>query len=198
MRKPIDFYFDFSSSYSYVALPRLDKLAQDHGLEVNWKPILLGVIFNAMNHAPPASDSVKGRYVWQDVQRTAELAGLPYKWPEPFPFNGITAARVFWHLADTDVDRAVEWARAVFHASFGEGRDCSNSEVLAAVATNLGLNAEEVLGATADDAVKARLKKVTGEAMERGVFGAPTFFVGDEMFWGGDRIDQLEHYVSGA
>jgi len=198
MPNPIDFYFDFSSSYSYIALPRLQKLADDHNLVVNWKPIALGVIFNAMNHAPPASDSVKGRYVWRDVQRSAELAGLPYEWPEPFPFNSMTAARVFWYLAGTDMDRAVEWARAVFHASFGEGRDCSNPEVLGAVAANMGLDAEEVLGATADDAVKARLKQVTGEAMERGVFGAPTFFVGDEMFWGGDRIDQLEHYVSSA
>jgi 2-hydroxychromene-2-carboxylate isomerase len=198
MPNTIDFYFDFSSSYSYVALPRLQKLADDHDLSVNWKPIVLGVIFKAMNHAPPVSDSTKGHYVWRDVQRSAELGGLPYKWPEPFPFNSMIAARAFWYLAGTDMDRAVEWARAVFHASFGEGRDCSNPEVLAAVAVEMGLDAEEVLQATADDAVKARLKQVTGEAMERGVFGAPTFFAGDEMFWGGDRIDQLEHYVRGA
>jgi 2-hydroxychromene-2-carboxylate isomerase len=198
MPVPIDFYFDFSSSYSYVALPRLQKLADDHDLVVNWKPIVLGVIFQSMNHAPPVEGSVKGRYVFHDVERSAELAGLSYKWPEPFPFNSMTAARVFWYLAEADMDRAVDWARAVFHASFGEGRNCSSPEVLSAVATDMGLNAQEVLEATGNDAVKQRLKQVTGEAMERGVFGAPTFFVGDEMFWGGDRIDQLEHYLSGA
>ncbi len=198
MRATIDFYFDFSSSYSYIALPRLARLVDDHGCQVNWKPIALGVIFKAMNHAPPAADTTKGRYVWRDVERSAQLAGLSFKWPEAFPFNSMTAARIFWYVADSDMDKAVEWARAVFHASFGEGRDCSNPEVLAAVAVDMGLDAEEVLQATASDIVKERLKQVTGEAMERGVFGAPTFFAGDEMFWGGDRIDQLEHYVGGA
>ncbi|MCP4301004.1 MAG: 2-hydroxychromene-2-carboxylate isomerase [Gammaproteobacteria bacterium] len=198
MRATIDFYFDFSSSYSYIALPRLARLVDDHGCQVNWKPIALGVIFKAMNHAPPAADTTKGRYVWRDVERSAQLAGLSFKWPEAFPFNSMTAARIFWYVADSDMDKAVEWARAVFHASFGEGRDCSNPEVLAAVAVDMGLDAEEVLQATASDTVKERLKQVTGEAMERGVFGAPTFFAGDEMFWGGDRIDQLEHYVGGA
>jgi 2-hydroxychromene-2-carboxylate isomerase len=150
-----------------------------------------------MNHAPPAADTTKGRYVWRDVARSAEFAGLPFKWPEPFPFNSLSAARIFWYLADSDVNSAVDWARAVFHASFGEGRDCSSPDVLAAVAADLGLNAQELLEATGNDAVKERLKQVTGEAMERGVFGAPTFFVGDEMFWGGDRIEQLERHISG-
>ncbi|MCP4299090.1 MAG: 2-hydroxychromene-2-carboxylate isomerase, partial [Gammaproteobacteria bacterium] len=82
MRATIDFYFDFSSSYSYIALPRLQKLADDHDLVVNWKPIALGVIFKAMNHAPPAADTTKGRYVWRDVERSADFAGLSFKWPE--------------------------------------------------------------------------------------------------------------------
>jgi 2-hydroxychromene-2-carboxylate isomerase len=197
MSATIDFFFDFSSSYSYLALPGLTKLADEHDINVNWKPIALGVIFKTMNHAPPAADSVKGQYVWRDVERTAGLVGLPFQWPEPFPFNSLTAARIFWYLADSDADKAVEWARAAFHASFGEGRDCSNAEVLSAVASGLGHDAQELLAATTDDAVKAKLKDVTGEAMQRGVFGAPTFFAGDEMFWGGDRLDQLEHFIRG-
>lgn len=193
----IDFYFDFSSSYSYVALPALDRLADEHGLEVNWKPFALGIIFKAMNHAPPAADSVKGRYVYRDVERSAAIAGLPYRWPKPFPFNSMTAARIFWYLADGDMDRAVGWARAAFHASFGEGRDCSSPDVLSDVASGLGHDAGELLEAAASESVKAKLKAVTGEAMERGVFGAPTFFLGDEMFWGNDRLSQLERRVSG-
>ncbi len=195
MQATIDFYFDFSSSYSYVALPRLARLADDHSCQVDWKPIALGVIFKAMNHAPPAADSTKGRYVWRDVERSAALAGLSFKWPQPFPFNSMTAARVFWYIAEGDMDRAIDWARAVFHASFGEGRDCSDPDVLTGVATDLGLDGQELLEATRNDAVKEKLKHVTGEAMKRGVFGAPTFFVGDEMFWGSDRIEQLERHI---
>ena len=184
MSTSIDFYFDFSSSYSYIALPGITRLADSNDLEVAWKPIVLGFIFKTLNHAPPAADSVKGRYVYHDVERSAAIAGLPFRWPQPFPFNSLTAARVFWYLAGSDKDSAVEWARAVFHASFGEGRDCSDPEVLGEVASALGHEPRELLEATADDEVKARLKKATGEAMERGVFGAPTFFVGEEMFWG--------------
>ncbi len=197
MSATIDFYFDFSSSYSYLALPGITKLTDDLDATFNWKPIVLGAVFQSMGHAPPDPDTAKGRYVWHDVERTAELAGLPYRWPKPFPFNGITASRIFWYLADSDVDRAGEWARAVFHASFGEGRDCSNPAVLGEVAAALGQNAETLLAAAADDAVKGKLKDVTGEAMQRGVFGAPTFFVGDEMFWGSDRLAQLERFVRG-
>lgn len=197
MSAPIDFYFDFSSSYSYLALPKLAKLVDDHGVTVNWKPVVLGAIFQALDHAPPSPDTVKGRYVWHDVERTAALQGLPYRWPEPFPFNGINAARVYWYLADTNTDSAVAWARAVFDASYGEGRDCSNPEVLAGVAAGMGHDADELLNATKQEAVKARLKEVTAEAMERGVFGAPTFFVGNEMFWGGDRLWQVERFIQG-
>ena len=198
MPSTIDFYFDFSSSYSYVALPGVSRLAEENGVEVNWKPIALGVIFKTLDHAPPAADSVKGRYVFHDVERSARIAGLPFKWPQPFPFNSLTAARIFWYLANEDMDKAVEWARAVFQESFGEGRDCSSPEVLGGVAAALGHDAGELLEGTANDDVKNRLKAVTGEAMERGVFGAPTFVVGDEMFWGNDRLSQLESYIGAA
>ncbi len=195
MPETVDFYFDFSSSYSYVALPAIERLTQDAGLGFNWKPILLGVIFNANKHAPPDPATVKGSYIERDVERCAANAGLPFAWPQPFPFNSLAAARAFWHLAEHGEDRAIEWARAVFHASFGEGRDCSNAEVLADVAANLGHDAKELLEATGTDAVKQRLRQVTDEAMQRGVFGAPTFFAGDEMFWGSDRIGALTRHL---
>lgn len=196
MPAEIDFFFDFSSSYSYVALPGVLQLADAHDVTINWKPFLLGVIFKAHDHAPPADDDVKLRYLGRDLERRAQAAGLPpFVSPSPFPFNGITAMRAFWHLDEGDPDKAVEWARAVFHTSFAEGRDCSNPETLADIATNLGLDAKQLLKATADDRVKAKLKAITGEAMDRGVFGAPTFFVGDEMFWGGDRLVDLERHL---
>lgn len=196
MPAEIDFYFDFSSSYSYVATPGVTELADRRDVQVNWKPILLGVIFNALGHAPPPADSIKMRHAQRDLERCAEFAGLPpFGFPEPFPYAAIAASRAFWHLHDSDPGQAVAWARAVFNASYAERRDCSNPEVLADIATTLGHDAQALLEATATDAVKERLKEVTGEALERGVFGAPTFFVGDEMFWGGDRLAHVERYL---
>ncbi len=191
MTTSIDFYFDFSSSYSYLALPGIERLAADRDVSFNWIPIALGAIFKANEHAPPSPKTPKGAYTARDVERTAALNGQPYRWPSPFPYNSMTAARIFWHIEASDAEKAVEWAKAVFHAAFGEGRDCSNREVLASVATALGLDAEATLAATGDDGVKAKLKAVTGHAMERGVFGAPTFIVGEEMYWGNDRLNQL-------
>ncbi len=199
MPAEIDFYFDFSSSYSYVAVPGVVRLAEQHDVSVNWKPFLLGVIFHALEHAPPPAGSHKMSYAQRDLERCAAAAGQPpFVLPEAFPFNGITASRAFWHLHDDDPGKAVEWAKAVFSASFAEGRDCSSPEVLADIATGLGLDAQQLLAAAATDAVKAKLKAVTGEAMERGVFGAPTFFVGDEMFWGGDRLAHVEQLISNS
>ena len=199
MSAEIDFYFDFSSSYSYVALPDVLKLAARQDVTINWKPFLLGVIFNAHGHAAPAADDVKMKYMGRDLGRRAEAAGLPpFVTPSPFPFNGITAMRAFWYLDEVDPGKAVEWVRAVFSASFAEGRDCSNPETLADIARRLDLDPQRVLEATADDAIKAKLKQSTGEALDRGVFGAPTFFVGDEMFWGGDRLADLERHIATA
>lgn len=191
MSKDLDFYFDFSSSYSYIGQHRLRALADEFDLDIHWRPIALGAIFKASGHAPPRPDSPKGAYTWHDVERSAAEWGLPYKWPSPFPFNSIPAARAFYHLADTDEDRAVAWARAVFDASFGQGKDCSDPAVLAEVADGLGIDGAALMQATADDNVKQKLKDATEKAAGRGVFGAPTFFLDNEMYWGADRIDQI-------
>lgn len=191
MKRAIDFYFDFSSSYSYIGQHRLRALAEEFGVRIEWQPIALGAIFKSRGHAPPQPDSLKGRYTWHDVERSAAEWGLPYHWPDPFPFNSILAARAYWFLKEIDEEDAEAWIGAVFDASFGQGRDCSDPAVLAEVAKGLDLDAEEVLQGTARDEVKQKLKTVTDEAMERGVFGAPTFFLDGEMYWGADRIDQI-------
>jgi 2-hydroxychromene-2-carboxylate isomerase len=196
MATAVDFYFDFSSSYSYIALPGLERLSQQQDVDFIWKPFLLGVIFKAANHAPPDVSTAKGSYIQRDVERCAANVGLPFKWPRPFPFNSLSAARVFWALADESNTRAIEWARAVFQASFGEGRNCSDADVLAEVAVKLGHDATDLLEASGSDRVKQKLRTVTDEAMKRGVFGAPTFFVGDEMFWGSDRLEDLSRYLA--
>ncbi len=191
MKKAIDFYFDFSSSYSYVGHHRLRALARDFDVRVDSRPIALGAIFKTRGHAPPRPDSLKGNYTWHDVERSAAEWGLPYHWPEPFPFNSILAARAYWFLKDIDEEDAEAWIGAVFDASFGRGRDASDPAVLAEVASGLELDAEEVMQGTSKDEVKQKLKEVTDEAMSRGVFGAPSFFLDGEMYWGADRIDQI-------
>lgn len=191
MKKAIDFYFDFSSSYSYIGQHRLRALADEFGVVIDWRPIALGAIFKARGHGPPQPDSLKGKYTWHDVERSAAEWDLPYHWPDPFPFNSILAARPYCYLKEIDEGDAVDWILAVFDASYGQGRDCSAPAVLAEVAAVLDLDGEEILKATAADEVKLKLKAVTDEAMEPGVFGAPTFFLDGEMYWGADRIDQM-------
>jgi len=187
----MDFYFDFSSSYSYLALPKLEKLQNEQGVDIKWMPVALGAIFKANKHpGPPAAGSPKLKYISRDIERIADMNGQSYFWPDPFPFNSITAARIYWYLEKDDPVQAIAWAKKVFNASFGEGRNCSDPEELSSLASHAGLDGSTLLLAAGEDSVKDKLKAVTGEAMGRGVFGAPTFFVGNEMFWGADRLDQ--------
>ncbi len=191
MAEPIDFYFDFSSSYSYIGQHKLHELAEEHSRKVRWRPVALGAIFKALGSGPHSPETPKGTYVWKDVERSAADAGLPYHWPKPFPFNSLMAARIFYYLEENDEAKAIEWARAIFDASFGQGKDCSDPSELAQIAGNLGLDIGELLDAANQDDIKEKLKQVTAEAMQKGVFGAPTFFIGDDMYWGADRIDQM-------
>lgn len=191
MAEPIDFYFDFSSSYSYIGQERARELAERHGRELRWRPVALGAIFRSLGSAPQSPETVKGAYVWKDVERSAADAGLPYRWPKPFPFNSLTAARIFYYIAEKDQAKAIAWARAIFDASFGQGRDCSDASVLADIAQNLDLDVDELFEAANREDIKHKLKQVTAEATQKGVFGAPTFFIGSDMYLGADRIDQM-------
>lgn len=199
MNKNIDFYFDFSSSYAYLAQHRIQQLAEELELDINWKPFALGAIFKALGHAPPKPESTKGRYIWKDVERGAAEMNLPFHWPDPFPFNSIPAARMFYALQATQSpERAIEWAQAVFKSSYGQGLDCSDPGVLMKLAEQLGHPGEELLAASQQEEVKSQLKEVTGEADALGVFGSPTFFLDGEMFWGADRIDLIERRITTA
>jgi 2-hydroxychromene-2-carboxylate isomerase len=199
MNKTVDFYFDFSSNYSYIGAHRIERLAKRIDLDVHWKPVALGAIFKALGTPPPNFNSPKGRYASHDVVRSAADLGLPYHWPKPFPFSGIQASRMFYVLEQRGrKSEAVIWALAVFDAAFGAGRDCSNPEVLLEIASKLGLDGPALMEAATTDEIKAALRAVTDEAMGRGVFGAPTFFWGEEMFWGDDRIELMGRMIEAA
>jgi 2-hydroxychromene-2-carboxylate isomerase len=193
---PIDFYFDFSSSYTYIGLHRIEALAQRHQRALNWKPISLGAIFKDRGHAPPTSDTAKGRYIFLDVERCAAEQNMPYHWPAVFPFNSIPAARGFLYLQTQSNDVAIDYAHRVFDHAFGKGGDVSNAATLSAVAQACGADPVAFMDAIQSAAIKAKLVENTAEAGRRGVFGAPSLICDEQLFWGADRIEQMDRWLS--
>lgn len=196
MSKPqIDFFWDPASPYTYLAATQIEAIAADCGATVSWKPFLLGKAFEASGNRPPISVPAKGKHLFVDLRRWATLYGVPLQFPKSFPVNSVAAERAA--IAAANAGKAAEFAQALMGAHWGEGRDISQPDELKAVANSIGLDGEAILAATQDPAVKERLKANTEEAVKRGVFGAPTFFVGDEMFWGNDRMELLRAFLKG-
>ena len=195
MASAIDFYFDFSSPYSYIASEWVDALAARHGRTVNWKAILLGATFQAAELKSPVSYPIKREYSLHDFERSARFAGVPLKNPQKFPIPTQNAARVFWWLADSDAERARQWARQCFRAYFARGVDLSDAAQLRELAADFGIAAEAAEAVWNDPAWKARLKAENEAAIAAGVFGAPFFVVDGEPFWGNDRRPQIERWL---
>ena len=196
MAAPIDFYFDFSSPYGYLASRRIDALAAAHGRTVAWRPILLGVAFKATGGAPLPSIPIKGAYAMRDFLRSARFHGIPYRQPTTFPVSTISAVRAFYWLQDRDAARAVELAKALYNAYFTGDVDISKPENVAKIAGKLGAKAEDLAAALNDQAVKDRTKKEVDAAVAHGVFGSPYVIVDGEPFWGMDRLDQVERWLA--
>lgn len=192
----IEFWFDFSSPYSYLAAEKIDALAANHQRIVHWRPILLGAIFQVTNAVPLVQLPLKGDYSVRDFARSARFLGLPFTMPAKFPLPTQQAARAYYWLCDHDVARAHDFARALFRALFVHDRDISDLAVVCDVAASMGLDADTLSFAVAQPEVKARLKNETDAAILKGVFGAPFFRVDDESFWGVDRLPQLEQWLA--
>jgi 2-hydroxychromene-2-carboxylate isomerase len=195
MPAPIDFYFDFSSPYGYFASLRIDGVAARHGREVAWRPFLLGVVFKTTGQAPLTQQPMRGKYARHDFARCARLYGAPLTWPKSFPIATQAAARAFYWLADRDPAQAKAFARAAYHAFFGEGRDISPPEVVVEIGQTLGIDGAELAAALAEPAVKQRLKDETAAAIAAGVFGSPYIVVDGEPFWGADRLDHVDRWL---
>ncbi len=189
MAATLEFWFEFASTYSYPAAMRVEAAARDRGVPLAWRPFLLGPIFKAQgwNDSPFNLYPAKGRYMWRDLERVCEAQGLPLRRPSDFPRNGLHAARV----AHRHQDEAwlPGFVRAVYRANFAEDRDPADPAVLAAILSDLGQPAEAVLAAAAEPAAKAGLREQTERAAEAGLFGAPSFRVDGELFWGNDRLE---------
>ncbi|HZP76867.1 MAG TPA: 2-hydroxychromene-2-carboxylate isomerase [Pseudolabrys sp.] len=189
MAAPIDFWFEFASTYSYPAVMRLDALAEAAGVSVRWRPFLLGPIFKAqgLDNSPFNLFPLKGQYMWRDVERICGALELPFARPGIFPQNGLLAARVA--LLALDQPWGKDFCRAVYRAQFAEGGNIGEPRVIRDVLLKLHQDADVVLGQAEADDNKAKLRAQTEEALRRGIFGAPSFVVGEELFWGNDRLE---------
>ena len=191
----IDFYFDFSSPFGYLASHRIDALGEEFGREVDWRPFLLGVAFKTTGARPLNELPLKGDYFRRDIPRTARLLETPFTWPRPFPFLAVAASRAFYWLDGRDPAQAKALAKAIFNAAFGEGRDVSAAATVAEIAAGLGHDRDRVLEALQDQAIKDLLRQEVDKALERGVFGSPFIVVDGEAFWGNDRLDQVAEWL---
>jgi 2-hydroxychromene-2-carboxylate isomerase len=194
---PIDFYFDFSSPYAYIASEWVAALAARHGRPVRWRAILLGVTFQAAELKSPVSYPIKREYALRDFARSARMEGVPMRLPSPFPIATHNAARLFWWLDAQDPARAVAWARTGLRAYFTRGVNLSDPAALQALAQEAGIAADEAAAVCADPVWKDRLRQENEAAIAAGVFGAPFFIVDGEPFWGNDRKQQLERWLAG-
>ncbi len=192
---PIDFYFDFSSPYSYIASEWVEALAARHGRTVRWKAILLGATFQAAGLKSPVSHPIKREYSLHDFARSARFAGVPLTLPSRFPIATQNAARLFWWLHDKRDTTASHWARHCLRAYFTRGIDVSDVASLRELAVEFGLDAAEAEAIWNDPAWKLRLKQANDAAIAAGVFGAPFFVVDGEPFWGNDRRAQIERWL---
>lgn len=195
MGNPIDFYFDYSSPYGYLAAMKIDELAAKYGRTVDWKPVLLGAIFKVTDAKPLPTLPLKGDYSLRDIPRSARFYGLPYKHPSKFPIAGQAPSRAFYWVNEHDPALAHHLARALYRAYFVDDRDISSPEITAAVAASVGLKRDDVLAALGNEAVKDKLKNEVEAAIARGVFGSPYFVVDNEPFWGVDRLEQMERWL---
>lgn len=182
--RALEFWFEFASTYSYLAAMRVEDLARASGVQVLWRPFLLGPIFakQGWTGSPFTLYPAKGRYMWRDMERLCKAEGLPFRRPSEFPRNGLLAARIA--TAADGEPWLPEFVRRVFRANFVEDRDIADRRLLES------LSSEEWLARAEAAETKDRLRERTLEAERRGIFGAPSFLVGDELFWGNDRLAQ--------
>ncbi len=186
----LDFWFEFASTYSYPTAARIDHLAQARGVTLRWRPFLLGPVFkqNGWTTSPFNLYPAKGRYMWRDLERICGALGLPFAEPPQFPQNTILSARVA--LIAFDEGWGEVFTNTIYRAQFGNRKNIGDQETVTAIVRKLGKDADDVIGRAQSDKNKLRLRQQTEEAIERGIFGAPSFVTADgELFWGNDRLE---------
>lgn len=189
MTKTVDFYFDVGSPAAYLAFTQLPQICADAGATINWQPMLLGGVFQATGNHSPATVPAKGKYMFGDLQRFATRYGVPFQ-PNPhFPINTLMLMRGAVGLRMRQDERFGNYVKAVFEAIWIDSKNLNDLAVVGAVLHEAGFDAAAMLALVSQQDVKDRLKVLTQRAVQRGIFGAPTMFVGEQMFWGQDRLD---------
>lgn len=190
--KQIEFYFDLGSPYSYLGFYQIQKIAKQHQAQLVWKPILLGGVFKATGNSSPMTVPAKARYSMVDMQRWSNLWDISIQMNPYFPINTLNLMRIITAVQLYRPECFLTVLNALFDAMFGHPQNLNDMDILMSLIESLGFSAEQVQIWLSDDQVKLQLKQMTEEAIERGVFGAPTWFVGNEMFWGIDHLHFVE------
>jgi 2-hydroxychromene-2-carboxylate isomerase len=188
-RRPVlEFWYEFASTYSYLSAMRIEPLAEAAGVDIRWRPFLLGPIFAAQGwtSSPFNLFPAKGRYMWRDMERLAAGYQLPFVKPSAFPRNGLSAARIA--LVAEPEGWCPDWTRAVYAAEFAHDRDIGDGAVLTGLLETLGQDPGAVLARADSPENKAALRAQTERAQSLGIFGAPSFVVDGELYWGNDRL----------
>ena len=197
MAAPIDFYFDFSSPYGYLAAQRIEPLAAKHGRAVAWHPLLLGVVFKATGAAPLTEVPLKGQYSKRDMLRSARFHGIrDFRLPTRFPIATQAPARIVLALRDRDPALATRAVHALYRAYFVDDVDISDPATAARIAADAGADEQAMRAAVDDPAIKEALKREVSQAIEAGVCGSPFVIADGEPFWGLDRFDQLDRWLA--
>ena len=193
----IDFWFEFASSYSYPAAMRIAEVAREAGVDVNWRPFLLGAVFKALDlpiDSPFNRQEAKGAYMWRDLERVTGALGLEFSRPDPFPQSSVIAARVA--LVGKDEPWFRDYVAGVYRAEYVDGKNIGEADTIAAVLTGIGIDPEAILAEAQSDPIKQKLRTETGMAIELGIFGAPSFVTEDgELFWGNDRLETAVNWA---
>ncbi|BET24654.1 2-hydroxychromene-2-carboxylate isomerase [Limnobacter thiooxidans] len=194
-KQTIDFYFDLTSPYSYVAAEQIEDIAAAGNRVVNYKPTLLGFVFKSTGNSAPMMNPAKGKYSAKDFARTARFHGLEINWPKKFPINATVGSRAILQVINTQPEKAGELTRALYKAYFVTGQDITEEAVVAEVASSIGLDGTALVAGTQDESIKEQMKNAVQESIDAGMFGAPYFVVDGEAFWGQDRMEQLRRWV---
>ena len=189
MSKCVEFFFDFGSPTAYLAWTQLPALCAQTGAQLVYRPLLLGAVFKATGNQSPVSIAAKGRYMNQDIQRFAKRYGVPLQFNPFFPINTLYLMRAAAGVQLQQPERLESFIRAIYQAMWVEGKNTGDMAVLSQVLSDAGFDPQNILNLIEQDAVKEQLKNNTEQAIQRSVFGAPTMFVAEQMFFGQDRLD---------
>ena len=194
----LHFWFEFASTYSYLSVARIEDEAAVAGVSVRWEPFLLGPIFaeQGWDDSPFNVYPTKGRYMWRDLERLCDKYGIPFAKPSRFPRNGLLAARVACLARATSEQWLPEFVRAIFRANFAQDREIGDATEVRSILDSLGLPGAQMVEQAQGPDNKLRLRDQTQRAVEVGIFGAPSFMVGEELFWGNDRLEDALRWAT--